>query len=253
MHLSSFNRWKAFGVHLALSALIAATVVMLVVVLWYPQPYFLAMGGENLLRLLIGVDVVLGPLITLIIFDPAKPRLKYDLAAIAVLQLAALAYGSYVMFEARPVYNVFVGDRFKTVAGERDRCGLARAARTDEFRVAAAVRSARGRRKAAAGSARSSRTSSWDSATAAPTFRTFRTCTCPTRRPRARSRRRRVRSCRLAQRDKENSAAIDQFVGEHGRDRSLGYVPVKARNKDFSAVVDRKTGEIVGYLAINPW
>ena len=35
--------------------------------------------------------------------------------------------------------------------------------------------------------------------------------------------------------------------------RSLGYVPVKARNRDFAAVVDRKTGEIVGYLPINPW
>jgi hypothetical protein len=38
------------------------------------------MGGEKLLRLLIGVDVVLGPLITLIIFDPRKPALKWDLA-----------------------------------------------------------------------------------------------------------------------------------------------------------------------------
>ena len=95
------------------------------------------MGGETLLRLLIGVDVVLGPLITLIIFDPEKPRLKYDLAVIAVLQFAALAYGSYVMFEARPVYNVFVGDRFETVAANAiDDESLARAA--DEFQSAAA-------------------------------------------------------------------------------------------------------------------
>jgi hypothetical protein len=57
----------------------------------------------------------LGPLITLIIFDTKKPRLKYDLATIAVLQVAALAYGSYIMFEARPVYTVFVGNQFQTV------------------------------------------------------------------------------------------------------------------------------------------
>src|SRR4029434_8112727 len=114
--LQSLTRWKAFGLHLAISALIAGIVITLVVVLWYPSPYFLAMGGEVLLRLLIGVDVVIGPLITLIIFDPRKPRLKYDLATIAALQVAALAYGSYVMFDARRVYTVFLGGHFTTVA-----------------------------------------------------------------------------------------------------------------------------------------
>ena len=103
------------------------------IVVWYPPPYFDAMGGETLLRLLIGVDVVLGPLITLIVFDPAKPRLKYDLATIAILQLTALIYGGYVMFEARPVYNVFVKDRFETVAAnDVDEASRARA--KDEYR-----------------------------------------------------------------------------------------------------------------------
>ena len=108
MTLASFSRWQAFLIHLGISALIAATVVALVLAVWYPPPYFAGMGGPVLLRLLIGVDVVLGPLITLIVFDPAKPRLKYDLMTIAALQVAALAYGGMVMFEARPVYNVFV-------------------------------------------------------------------------------------------------------------------------------------------------
>jgi hypothetical protein len=101
LSLQSFDRWKAAGLHLALSALIALTVVLLLLAVWYPQPYFQAMGGEKLLRLLIGVDVVLGPLITLIIFDPRKPALKWDLAAIAALQVTALAYGGVVMFQAR--------------------------------------------------------------------------------------------------------------------------------------------------------
>src|SRR4029078_5316482 len=96
--LRSLSRWKAFGLHLAISAVIAAAVIALVVALWYPSAYFAAMGGATLLRLLIVFGVVLGPLITLIIFDTKKPRLKYDLATIAVLQVAALAYGSYIMF-----------------------------------------------------------------------------------------------------------------------------------------------------------
>ena len=50
---------------------------------WYPQPYFAAMGGATLILLLIGVDVVIGPLITLIVFDPKKKSLRFDLAVIA--------------------------------------------------------------------------------------------------------------------------------------------------------------------------
>src|SRR4029453_13346794 len=75
-----------------------------------------AIGGDTLIILLIGVDVVIGPLITLIIFDPKKKNLRFDLAVIALLQLSALVYGCSVMFKARPVFNVFVVDRFEVVA-----------------------------------------------------------------------------------------------------------------------------------------
>lgn len=108
MKLASLNRWKASLGHLAISAAIGITVVTLMLVVWYPRPYFKAMGGDMLIPLLIGVDVVIGPLITLIIFDPKKRRLKFDLSVIATMQLAALAYGCNVMFASRPVYNVFV-------------------------------------------------------------------------------------------------------------------------------------------------
>ena len=62
MTLASLNRWKASALHLALSAAIAVAVVTLMLAVWYPQPYFAAMGGATLIMLLIGVDVVIGPL-----------------------------------------------------------------------------------------------------------------------------------------------------------------------------------------------
>src|SRR5439155_27095888 len=61
--LTSLNRWKASALHLALSAAIGATVIMLMLAIWYPQHYFAAMGSATLILLLIGVDVVVGPLI----------------------------------------------------------------------------------------------------------------------------------------------------------------------------------------------
>lgn len=250
MNLQSLTRWKAFCLHLAISAFVAAMVVTLVVLLWYPTPYFDAMGGATLLRLLIGVDVVLGPLITLIIFDPAKPRLKYDLATIAVLQLAALAYGSYIMFDARPVYNVFVGDRFNTVAANAiDADSLGRAAADYRELPLSGPRVVGARMPTNPGEV-AELVLGLNKGADLPDLPHLYMPYSEAAPSVARASRPLVR---LAQQSKENSAAIDRFVGEHGRARNLGYVPVKARNADFAAVVDRKTGEIVGYLAINPW
>jgi len=72
MLLRGLNRWKAATVYLGLSATIAALIVGLMLLVWYPWPYFEAMGGEKLILLMVGVDVVLGPIIVLIIFNPAK-------------------------------------------------------------------------------------------------------------------------------------------------------------------------------------
>ena len=66
------SRWKAAGIHLGLSVVVAIGVVLLLYYVWYPQPFFDASGGKFLLMLLVGVDVVLGPLITWIIFDTKK-------------------------------------------------------------------------------------------------------------------------------------------------------------------------------------
>jgi hypothetical protein len=116
MKLAALNRWKAAAIHLGLTALIAATVVIVMLMLWYPRPYFEAMGGRELLTIIVGVDVTIGPLLTLIVFDLKKKSLKFDLTVIVVLQVAALAYGAWVTFEARPAYVVFVKDRFQVVA-----------------------------------------------------------------------------------------------------------------------------------------
>ena len=110
------SRWRAAGIHLGLSALIATVLVLAMYALWYPPPYFDLMGGAMLVLLIVGCDVVIGPLITLIIFRSGKKGLKLDLSVIALLQAIALSYGMSMMFEARPVFTVFVVDRFEVVA-----------------------------------------------------------------------------------------------------------------------------------------
>ena len=114
-YLKKFSRWKAAAIHLLISIAIAFTVVAAMLFLWYPSAYFQAMGGGGLLMLVTGVDVVLGPLITLIIFNTKKKSLKFDLTCVAIVQMVALAYGVSTMFQARPVYTVFNKDRFDVI------------------------------------------------------------------------------------------------------------------------------------------
>ena len=114
--LSSLNRFQAAGIHLAISVLVAAVVLAALLLVWYPQPYFRLAGGAGLMMILIGVDVVMGPLLTLVVFNPAKKSLRVDLAVIVALQVAALIYGITVIAQARPVFVVFAGERFTVVA-----------------------------------------------------------------------------------------------------------------------------------------
>jgi len=111
------SRSKAFYIHLAISAAIGVSLIALMLLLWYRPPFFSALGGQHIMLVLLGVDVVLGPFFTLMIFNPRKSRraLTFDLSVIALLQTAALIYGIGVMFHARPVFVVFSRDSFDLV------------------------------------------------------------------------------------------------------------------------------------------
>jgi hypothetical protein len=129
-----WSRWEASGTHLIISAAIAAVALILMLLVWYPRPFFEAAGGTGLLFLLVGVDVAIGPLITLVIFRSGKPGLRFDLFVIGALQLAALIYGGYVMFEARPVYLALVKGQFEMVTAVEVRADELAKARRLEFR-----------------------------------------------------------------------------------------------------------------------
>ena len=110
------SRFRAFLVHLLISVSIFLGFVAITFYVWYPSPYFQAEGAHNVLRILVGVDVVLGPLLTLVVFKPGKPGLKFDLTAIAMVQIVALGYGGTIIFNERPGYVVFAVDRFNIIS-----------------------------------------------------------------------------------------------------------------------------------------
>ena len=109
---------KAMGWHFGASVLVALAVAALVFAVWFPYPYRELAGGRELFFLVMGVDIVCGPLLTLVLYNPAKPKreLLMDLSLVVVLQLAALAYGIWTVHQARPLYLVHEVDRFKVIA-----------------------------------------------------------------------------------------------------------------------------------------
>jgi len=106
---------KALIYHLMLSIAVISLFLLVLIELWYPGPLFRIEGVWQGLKILIPVDAVLGPLLTFIVFAPGKKHLKFDLSIIAGLQLAALLYGGYIIYQERPVIYTFVADRFETI------------------------------------------------------------------------------------------------------------------------------------------
>ncbi|MDY7538769.1 TfpX/TfpZ family type IV pilin accessory protein [Undibacterium sp. 5I1] len=110
-------RFISAGCHLVLSALIAAAVTGIVLFLWFPWPYSEICGGLSLLYILISVDVILGPLLTFVVFDVKKNKrhLARDLIVIVIIQMMGLGYGVMTIFSARPVALVFTSKYFRVV------------------------------------------------------------------------------------------------------------------------------------------
>jgi hypothetical protein len=128
MSARAYSRWQAAGTHLLICVAIAGAAIAVILGLWFPGPLFEAAGGLGLLYILVGVDVALGPLLTLIVFKSGKAGMKFDLAVIGTVQLAALVYGCTVVYLARPAFVVFVKDRFELVSvAELDPAEVAKA------------------------------------------------------------------------------------------------------------------------------
>lgn len=109
------TRWKASATHFLISLVILSIIVSLILWRWYPPGLFETAKAGTLLAVLAGVDLVLGPLLTAIVFRSGKPGLKFDLTVIALLQVAALAYGVHTLWASRPAYIVAVSNQFRLV------------------------------------------------------------------------------------------------------------------------------------------
>ena len=114
------SRPRAFALHLALSLLAFSTLVLAMLLWWFPGELFFLDGGWQGLKLVAMVDLVLGPLLTLLLYKPGKPKLALDLSMIALIQVAALGYGFVTTHEQRTVALVYADGVFNTLSAQAE-------------------------------------------------------------------------------------------------------------------------------------
>jgi hypothetical protein len=85
---------------------------------WHPAPLHKAVGVAKIFALLLLIDVILGPCLTLAVAKPSKKKnlLLVDLSIIVAIQLSAFLYGLHTVAEGRPAWLVLSYDRLNAVS-----------------------------------------------------------------------------------------------------------------------------------------
>ncbi|PCI81894.1 MAG: hypothetical protein COB20_01140 [SAR86 cluster bacterium] len=112
------SRWRAGAIHFLISLAIFLGLLAVILLLWYPGILFNIDRGWTGLQLVIGVDLIAGPLLTLVVFKSGKKGLNFDLSCIAFFQAACMAAGMWVIYNERPIAIVLAYDTFYSVDRE---------------------------------------------------------------------------------------------------------------------------------------
>jgi hypothetical protein len=244
----AMTRLRAFTLHFIGSVLIFLIFLGLMFFVWYPAPYFTADGGWTVLRILIGVHLALGPLLTLIVFKPGKRGLKFDMACILLMQLGALVYGGALIYQQRPAFVVFTVDRFTTIP----------AATVDVNQAAPELRQGPQPWLVQADFPEDPKVRE-DLMFAVITqgapdieyhpelYRTYAPDLTELRK-------RNLDLAQIAASDAHAQSAINAFLAEHGgRLEDYLYLPLKGKNRDLVMALSAQDGQPVGWIMINPW
>ena len=246
------NRFKAASIHLGISAIIGIATLLFMLTVWYPGPFFEAVGGGGLVLILMGVDVTIGPLITLVVFNTAKKSLKLDLTVVALLQLTAFLYGVSIIFEARPVYVAFAVDRFELVrAVDIDPEDL-KSAKVERFRTLPLLRPQVIAVERPTGGAEKLKAIDLAMQGKDIHLRPEYYTSYDAQKDQVKQKLQPI--SRLKELNPAAKADIDRAVQETGKkEDQIGFLPLRAREKDLAVVIDRASGDILGYWKYRPW
>ena len=248
-----FNRYQASGAHLLGSVGIGLVSAAAVFLMWYPGPLAAATGVTDIFLMLLAVDVVIGPFITLIVFNPAKKELKRDLSIVLLLQMAALLYGLHAVFIARPAYMVFNVDRFDLIYANELTDEKLATARDAQFKTVPVF----GPQTIAARRPDSKKERSdlmFGSLAGGDDLHQMPQYYEPYANQTAGIVARLVPMEKLQDFNKSDASALSALKQKYaGRAVGIGYLPVKGRVKDLTAVIARDSAQVLELTTLRPW
>ena len=247
------GRLQASAIHLLGSGLIALVSAIAVFLFWYPGLLGYASGVASIFLLLLAVDVVAGPFVTLIVFDRKKKELKRDLIVVVFFQVLALLYGLNALFVARPVYLVFNSDRFDVVyANDISDAEIAKAVSlkyrslpwTGPKLVAAKLPDDIAERNEILFSAVGGGPDVQHMPKYYKPYDDLMTAVAGRVQPLS----------MLREINNEKKIEVEELIKKYAELKvEVGFVPLKARVNDLSVLINKSSGEIVEIVDLKPW
>ncbi len=208
---------------------------------WYPEPLFEAGGGSRMGLFLAGLAALAGPYAAYLV--PARTRL------LTGVQVAVFAAGLLMIYLSRPVYLVFVLDRFDLVSSVELSARDLAEAKAEVFRR----RPLDGPRYAAAllPPDEGARQRLVDSALDGKDLQRFPQYYVPYEGEAANALKRSKPLSAVYARD---PAAFDRFLLASGRlPDSVRVLPLRARKRDGVVLLDSGNGMPLGVVLVDPW
>lgn len=237
--------------YLGLSLPVLLGIGVLILLLWYPHPFWEFKDEAKFALLLIVVAGLIGPLMTAFVYKKGKRGLLLDLIVIVIIQLTAFTWGSMALYQNRPFFMIFTVDRFEVLSKrEVDPGSISNKAfldkpvsgpillfaemPKDELAFQQLLKEVMFEGKPDL----QFRPEYWrlysdNQSQAVKSAKPLR---------------------KLLSKRPESSTAIDQLVQKHAADiDTLKFVPATHQDAEFAVVLDAVSGEVVDMLVINPW
>jgi len=110
------NRSRAAFIHLVPVTLVMIVIASVVMIAWYPYPFWeFGKSGKFALSLVLAAGFA-GPALTWVVYKEGKWGLRFDLWVIAIVQLAAMTWGTFSLYQNRPFWMVYTVDRFEVLS-----------------------------------------------------------------------------------------------------------------------------------------
>lgn len=110
------SRSRAAFTHLVPIILILIVIATVLVFAWYPYPFWeFGKSGKFALSLILAAGFA-GPALTWVVYKQGKWGLRFDLWVIAIVQLTAMGWGTFSLYQNRPFWMIYTVDRFEVLS-----------------------------------------------------------------------------------------------------------------------------------------